>query len=105
MKMKVVLCLLTVALAIASAKSYWVDLYQSTMVGNTELKAGQYRVEVVNDKAVLTNGKVRVESHVSLAPSDRKYNGTSVVLIDGNGEPRIQEIHLGGTSTKLVFSE
>jgi hypothetical protein len=42
------------ALAHAHAKSYTMTLIDTAMVGATELKAGDYRVELVDEKAVIT---------------------------------------------------
>lgn len=61
MKGKVLLCLATAGMMLASAKSYSLDLFQSAMAGNTELKAGQYQVELVDQKAVISKGKLHVE--------------------------------------------
>jgi hypothetical protein len=62
-------------------------------------------VELVDQKAVVTKGKLRVENPVTVGTADQKFRATSVVISDSNGKQRIQEIHLGGTTTKLVFAE
>jgi len=103
MKSRLALCFAIAGLALANAKSYTMNLYQSAMAGGTELKAGEYQVEVVDQKAVITRGKVRTESAVKVQTSDQKYSTTTVALSTENGKSRIQEIHLGGTNTKLVF--
>jgi hypothetical protein len=105
MKAKLVLCLVTAGLIMASAKSYSLDLLHPAMLGDTELKAGEYQVELVDQKAVVTKGKLRVENPVTVGTADQKFRATSVVISDSNGKQRIQEIHLGGTTTKLVFAE
>ena len=103
MKTRLVLCLVTAALLVASAKSFSIDLTRAARIGSSELKAGQYQIEVVDQKAVLTKGKVRVESPVTVGTANQKYTRTSVIFSDFYGNPRIQEIHVGGTNTKLVF--
>ena len=105
MKARIVLCLVTAGLMLASAKSYSLDLFHAATVGNTELKAGEYQVQVIDQKAVITQGKLRVESPVTVGTADTKYQRTSVIVLDNNGKQRIQEIHLGGTTTKLVFAD
>jgi hypothetical protein len=105
MKRKLVFIFAIAGLALASAKSYTMSLYQAALVGTTELKAGDYQVELVDQKAVITKGKLRAEAAVKVENADKKYDGTTVSLTTGNGKPRIQEIHLGGTTTRLVFSE
>jgi hypothetical protein len=74
------------------------------MVGNTELKAGEYRVEVTDGKATIKGGKVQKEAAIKVETADSKYNSTTVRLSAGE-KPQIKEIRLGGTKTKLIFSE
>jgi hypothetical protein len=92
-------------LALAYAKSYTMSLYQPAMVGNTQLKAGDYQVELVDQKAVITRGKLRAEAPVKVETAGNKFDSTNVSLSSGSGTPRIREIDLGGTTTKLMFSE
>ena len=89
----------------ASGKSYTVTITDPVMAGATELKPGEYKLNVDNDKAVIHNGKVSAENPVKLETADLKYGTTSLVLVQGDGKMRIREIHLGGTKTKLVFTE
>jgi len=92
-----------VALAVASAKTYSVTLLQSSMVAGTELKAGAYRLNLEQDKVVLTNGKQSVESTVKVEQGDSKFVSTTVRYENEAGKYRVLEIRLGGTKTKLVF--
>ena len=91
MTMRIVLPIFLVAgLAVASARSYTVSLTKPNVVGATELQPGDYKIEVNGDKAVLRQGKF---------PSTVvRYGG------DADGKLHIQEIRIGGTRTKLVFS-
>jgi hypothetical protein len=91
-------------MALAAGKTYDLKLYGPAMVGSTELKAGDYRVEVTDDKAVIKGAKVQKEAAVKVETSDDKYPTTTVRLSAGE-KPQIKEIRLGGTKTKLVFSE
>ena len=103
---KVLLSFAVVALAaVASAKSYTVNLYEPAMIGGTELKPGEYKVQVVDQKAVIRNGKTHGEFPVKVETSSSRYNDTSVRFSNGDGKLHIQEIHVGGTNTRLVFSE
>ena len=103
---KVLLSFAVVALAaVASAKSYTVNLFEPAVIGSTELQAGEYKVEVVDQKAVIRNGKLHGEFPVKVENSDSKYSTTTVRFSNGDGKLHIQEIHLGGTTTRLVFSE
>lgn len=92
------------AVAMAAGKSYNVKLYSTAMVGTTELKPGEYKIEVNDQTAVIKSGKkVLKETAVKVENVDEKYPSTTVRL--GTGEkPQIQEIRLAGAKTKLVFA-
>ena len=92
-------------LAVASAKSYSIDLFQPAVLGATELAPGHYNVDVNEQKAVVRNGRIHGEAPVKVETMDRKYPTTTVLFNNGDGKMHIQEIHVGGTTTKLVFSE
>jgi hypothetical protein len=95
----------TIALAIASAAaSYKVTLFQPSIIAGTELKPGQYKIEVDDNKAVVKSGKTVVEADVKVETADEKYPATSVRYANADGKFKVQEIHLGGTNTKLVFN-
>ena len=91
-------------LAIAGEKAYTVNLYQPAILGGTELKAGEYRLELDGAKAVLRAGKSAVEAPVKVENADAKFATTSIRLTESAGKQRIAEIRLGGTRTRLVFS-
>ena len=98
---KVIFSLATVALGVASAaSSYTVKLYDPMWVGTTQLKAGEYKVEMQGNKAVFTTGKTVVEVPATLGTSDAKYKTTSFTSVD----KKISEIDLGGTTSKIVIS-
>jgi hypothetical protein len=106
MKMNTKLVLSVVAFAgmAFAGKTYDLKLYEPAMVGGTELKAGEYRVEVTDDKAVIKGSKVNKETPVKVETVDAKFPTTTIRLTAGE-KPQIKEIRLGGTKTKLVFSE
>ena len=94
-------CLATLALGIAhAAPSYEVTLSDNVSVGGTKLKAGDYTVEMQGDKAVFKSGKKVVEIPATLGTSDAKFKSTSLLSADS----KLQEIDLGGTNSKIVFS-
>ncbi|HLJ49052.1 MAG TPA: hypothetical protein VKU01_23720 [Bryobacteraceae bacterium] len=89
-------------LAIASAaNSYRINLYQPTSVNGTEFKPGECKVEVKDNQVILKQGKTSAEASVKVENSKDKFNITTVGYTNGN---QIQEIRLGNTNTKLVFS-
>jgi hypothetical protein len=105
MTKKLLLAFTMIGLAVASAKTYTVNLYQTAKFGNTELQAGTYTVEVKDAKAIIRNGKVLGEAPVKVETGDQKYSATTVRFDTGNGQMKIEEIRLGGTKSKLILSE
>ncbi|MBM3745227.1 MAG: hypothetical protein FJW34_05475 [Acidobacteria bacterium] len=103
MTKKLVITFLMLALAVACAKTYHVTLFQPSVIGGTELKAGEYRLELNGDKVVLKNGKHVAESTVKVEDNGEKFSRTSVRYDNGDGKYRVQEIRLGGTNIKLAW--
>jgi hypothetical protein len=89
----------------AGGKSYTVAIFDPAMAGSTELKPGSYQLDLDNDKAVIHMGKIKAENPVRVETADEKYRSTSVLYSNGDGKLHIKEIHLGGTKTKVVFTE
>jgi hypothetical protein len=106
MTMRIVLPFFLVAgLALASARTYSVSLTKPTMIGATELKVGDVRIELDGDKAVLRQGKVQTESAVKVEEAETKFSNTVVRYANApDGKQHIQEIRLGGTRTRIVFA-
>ena len=101
MKTKLLLCLAAAGLALASAKSYTMSLFQPVVVGSTELKAGDYKLELKDKTAVLKQGKTETEVPVTIENDSQKYQRTAVRL---NGM-QVEEIRIGGTTTRVVFDK
>jgi hypothetical protein len=92
------------ALAASAASSHTVTFFQPSTVSGTELKAGDYKLMMENDKVVIQKGKEKVEATVKVESADSKYASTSVRYSDQNGKMKVTEIRLGGTNTKLLFN-
>jgi hypothetical protein len=89
------------ALGIATAaSSYKVKLESPLFVGSTELKAGDYRVEIQGDKAVFKSGKTIIEVPATIGKAEHNHRMTSVVT-EGT---KLQEIDFGGTTESLLFN-
>jgi hypothetical protein len=98
---KLMIAFATLTLAVASAATrYNVTLFQPSVINGTELKPGEYKVEVAGEKAVFKQGKKTVEANVRIEDNEKKYATNTVRYTEGS---KVQEIHLGGTHTKLVF--
>ena len=103
-KKLIVTIVLLAGLVFASSASYTVTLFQPSVVGGTELKPGDYKMTVEDNKVIISKGKAKVEASVKTETADAKYSSTSVRYTSTDGKYKIQEIRLGGTTTRLVFN-
>lgn len=102
---KLVVCLGLVGAGWASAaKNYQVKFSNPMQVSGTELKAGEYSVELAGDKAMIHGKAQSVEAPVKVMEGDQKFGTTAVRYSLVDGKYRLNEIQLGGTKTKLVFN-
>jgi hypothetical protein len=94
---KLTLGFATLGLGILSAASYTFTLTDPAWVGNTQLKPGEYKVELQGNEAIFKNGKQTVEAPAVEQKADKKFPYTSFESVDS----KIQQIHLGGTNTTI----
>jgi hypothetical protein len=102
---KLLLAFTLLGLTIAHAKTYRLVLFEKSMLGSTELKPGEYSLEVKDQQAIFKNGQTKAEAPVKVQSESAKYGTTSVRYSNGDGRYRIQEIHIGGTNVRLVFND
>lgn len=101
MKLKLTLCLATLALGIASAAStYSVTLTSDMAVGTTQLKAGDYKIAVTGNQAIFKKGKETTEVPVTVEKTAKKFQYTTMQSVNS----KVQAIELGGTNMKLVVT-
>jgi len=100
---KMILAFGLLGLSLAGAKTYDVTV-NTAAIGNSQLNAGDYKVEIKGDRVLLTHGKMVSELPVQVENAARKFDSTSVSYFTENGAARIREIRLGGTTVKLVFT-
>src|ERR1035438_5808948 len=93
------------SLAVAGMKTYSVNLFEPAMLGSTELRAGDYQLQVDGIKVVIRTGKTTAEVPVRVENGDSKYSSTTVRLSESGGKQHITEIRLGGTTTRLIVGE
>jgi hypothetical protein len=92
----------TLALVVASAaSSYKVNIFEKSTLNGKELTPGEYKVQIKDNVAVLTQGKTVTEVPVKVVATDTKNRTSSVKYVDGT----IKEMRLEGTNKKLVFGE
>jgi hypothetical protein len=100
-----VLFLCAGALAIAGSPSYGVTFFEPSVVAGKEFREGEYRITVKGDKAVMGEGKQRVETPVRVETGTEKFKTTSIRYRRADGKMTVEQIRVGGTSTTLTFGE
>ena len=102
---KLLIAFAIAALSVASAETFRVKFYQQSFIGQSELKPGDYKLELNGNKVVISGNKQTVEAQVKVETAKGKFPSTSVKFDNGDGKYRISEIRLGGTTTKLVLED
>jgi hypothetical protein len=103
MKKAGLLVCLAASLALAGTKSFNVTFHEPSVIGGTEFKPGDYKVQLDEQKLVIKHGGAITEAPVKVQTGDAKYNSTVVRYDTADGKYRVQEIRLGGTNMKLVL--
>jgi hypothetical protein len=98
---KIMFAVATFALtALAASNTFHVTFDDAAWINGTQVKAGDYKLQIEGDKAVLKSGKTVVEAPVKMQTADHKFQSTGVVK-DSKG--KVQEIQIGGTTDRIVF--
>jgi len=102
---KLLIMFAIVALAtVSAAETHRITFYQPSVVGQTELKPGDYKLELNDNQVVISRGSQKAEAQVKVETVESKFRSTSVRYINGDGKLRVSEIRIGGTNTKLIFN-
>ena len=103
---KLVFSLFIFALAISlGASNYSLTLSKPAIINGTELKAGEYKVEVNGTKALIKNGKTSVSADVVVETLPNKTNQSSACCLAEDGKYRLQELRPSGSNMKLTIKE
>jgi hypothetical protein len=105
---KVLISFATIAVAAASAATYHVRLLENSVVNGTELKAGEYKVDVLDNdkKAIFHKGKETTEAKVKVETANGKFHQTTMRYDRStDGKMKLQEMNIAGSNTRLIFSE
>jgi hypothetical protein len=103
---KLMLTFAIIALGVASAapKTLHMTLADPVWIGGNQLTAGEYKVEMQGDKALIISGKKQIEVPAKLESNATKYDTSSVTVTQQDNRPTVHEACFGGTTTRIVFS-
>jgi hypothetical protein len=100
-----VLMLSLISLASVSAgeknPKFEVTLYHSVVLNGTTFKAGDAKIEIVDGKAVFTQGKVSAQTPVKVELVKDKFLQTKI----GFKDSQISDVSIGGTNKHVLFQE
>jgi len=102
MKKALLLTIFLGCTALLAGNTYRVELYKPITVNGTELKAGDCKIELLDNKVVFKQGKKTAELPATIENGSQKYVSTTLLTGEGN-QP--QEIRLSGTTTKITFEK
>jgi|SRR5581483_4485993 len=97
-------CVFSLGIATA-ASTYHVRIADPTWVGGTELKPGEYDVKVEGDKITFKQGKKVFQATAKVDTNASKFSDTQMVVKTENGQPRLKELDLGGTTSKVMVGD
>ena len=96
--------LVLLAASLACAKSYHFVVRTPTLVGNTQLKPGEYTLKVDGSQVVLVDRSgEQVSTAARIETTDQTFSQTSVLTTAKDGVVRIESVALSGTHNKVVF--
>jgi hypothetical protein len=103
MKKAMLLVCVAAGMALAGTKTYDITLHEPATVGSTELKAGDYQLQLNGDKVTMKHGRDIVEANAKVETADGKNSSTTLSFDTAEGKRTIQKIRLGGTNMTVVL--
>jgi hypothetical protein len=105
-KMFTVGVLAIASLSIANAKTYEITLAAPTKAGSVQLKPGQYSLKIDGSNAVFTfmETSKQFTTPVKVETTDKKFEETKVDASKSGANDVINDIELGGSKTKIEFT-
>ena len=93
------------SLGIAAATTVHLTIPDSTWVGQTMLKGGNYDIKVNNDTVIFKLGNKEVPVNAKVEAGGVKYPSTTMEIRNQNGQTQLVEIDLGGTKSRIIFGD
>lgn len=97
-------CVFSLGIATAAA-TYHVRIVDSTWVGQSELKPGEYEVRVDGDKVTFKQGKNVIAVSAKVETNASKFSDTQMDVKTENGQAKLKELDLGGTKSKIMLTD
>jgi hypothetical protein len=89
----------------AAKSSFHITLMQPSVVNGTDLKPGDYKLNLGDGKITLVQGKISVEAPAKIETVESKFDSTAIRYTDQAGKQSVAEIRIGGSKTKIVLNQ
>ena len=94
------------SLGIAGVKTYDITLNSPVKAGDSQLKAGQYKLRIEGTQATFTGeNRDAVTVPVTIEHAGQKFDQTAVETEDKDGVTSIHDIELGGSDTRVELGK
>jgi hypothetical protein len=103
-KLVLIFATMAIAAAGAAANTYHFRLQQPAIFSGMPLQPGDYKIQVEGGKAMLKMGKTVIEAPAQLETAEHKYPATTIDFDGTSTNKSITEIHVGGSTTRIVIS-
>ena len=87
-----------------AATAHRITLDKPAVVNGTQLKAGEYKLEINGDRVTISNKKTTVDASARIDSAAEKFRSTTVCCLGDNGKYNLEEIRVGGTNQKLILA-
>lgn len=104
MKKLMLVALLTAFAVFAASNVFHVTFESDAWIGANLVKAGEYKITIEGDKAILKSGKTVIEVPAKLEPADHKYAENAIIVQTIGNKAQVQQIELGGKAERIVFT-
>jgi hypothetical protein len=86
--------------AFAASSTHKVEIQQDSVIEGKTIKAGEYKISMLNGNAVLKMGKETIEVPAHEVTEGNKAFSDELLYKDTNN---LEAITIGGTNTRIVF--
>jgi hypothetical protein len=101
-----VLAAMAFAGTVPAAKStFRITLMQPSVVNGTELKPGEYKLNLGDGKITLVQGKVSVDAPATIETQEKKFDATAIRYKAEGAKQVVAEIRIGGSKTRIVLAQ
>jgi hypothetical protein len=89
----------------AARTTFRITLMQPSVVNGAELKPGEYKLNIGDNKITLVQGKVSIDAPAKIETEKKKFDATAIRYQADGSKQVVAEIRLGGSKTRVVLAQ